>query len=116
MLTDSARVHAIAPSSHDASKDHLRDTESGGLECGTNAEYYTAEHDALPATEFLSKGEAECSSEEATDFVDGDDSTLKRRATTTAIGGINFGEGTRKGHTSKQATHNTLIITKEKET
>ena len=76
VLKDSACVHAVPQSSHDAADDHLRDAEGGCLKRSAYTEDNAPQHDALPSTESLSKQEAKDGPKEASYLVQRHDRSL----------------------------------------
>ena len=88
--TNRTGVHAIAQACNDAANDHLWDAESSALESSADAQNNTSKHDTLASAKFLSKDQTKDGAEEAADLVNGHDCTLKGRATTSTLGGIDF--------------------------
>jgi hypothetical protein len=85
------------------------------LKSGSDAENNTAHHDTLATTKVLAKDETEDGAEEATDLVNGDHGSLKRRTAIASICSVDLGKSVGECSTCQQARHNTLIITEEEE-
>jgi hypothetical protein len=93
----------------------MRDTRSRSLQRRTDNQDRTPNHDHLPSSESVSEEEGKERAEETSDFVDGDDGSLKRRRAGSGRGGIDFGEFLSECSAREQAGHDALIITEEQE-
>lgn len=107
--TNCTGVHAIAQACDYTANDHLRDAKSSALKSSTDAQNDTSKHDTFASAEFLSKDQTKDGAEEAADLVDGYDCTLKGRATTSTIGGVDLRKSSCEGVSGQQSRHDSLI-------